>query len=77
VATASYNPALFNELLRGHLRFLAKHRGERAAERARRLLLVALRLRGLIYRGERGAMYRRGARWLASGKPAKLLAEAR
>jgi N-acetylglucosaminyl-diphospho-decaprenol L-rhamnosyltransferase len=74
VFTASYNPALFNELLRGHLRFLAKHRGERATERARRLLLVALRLRGLFVRGERGAMYRRGARWLASGTSAKLLA---
>jgi N-acetylglucosaminyl-diphospho-decaprenol L-rhamnosyltransferase len=77
VFTASYNPALFNELVRGHLRFLAKHRGERATERARRLLLVALRLRGLFVRGERGAMYRRSARWLASGTSAKLLAEGR
>jgi GT2 family glycosyltransferase len=77
VFTASYNPALFNDLLRGHLRFFSKHRGERAAERARRLLLVALRLRGLVFRGERGAMYRRAARWLASGTSAKLLAEGR
>jgi N-acetylglucosaminyl-diphospho-decaprenol L-rhamnosyltransferase len=75
VFTASYNPALFNELLRGHLRFFAKHRGTRAAEWARRMLLVALGLRGLVFRGERGAMYRRGARWLASGTAAKLLAE--
>src|SRR5918999_2209188 len=77
VFTASYNPALFNELVRGHLRFLAKHRGKRAAERARRLLLVAVRLRGLVFRGERGAMYRRAARFLASGPAEKLLAEGR
>ena len=77
VFTASYNPALFNELLRGHLRFFAKHRGERSAERARRLLLVALRLRGFVFRGERGAMYRRGARWLASGSAHALLADRR
>jgi N-acetylglucosaminyl-diphospho-decaprenol L-rhamnosyltransferase len=77
VFTASYNPALFNELVRGHLRFFAKHRGERAAERARLLLLTAVRLRGLLFRGEKGAMYRRSARFLASGSVAKLLAERR
>jgi N-acetylglucosaminyl-diphospho-decaprenol L-rhamnosyltransferase len=77
VFSASYNPALFNELLRGDLRFLAKHRGGQAAERARRLLLVALRLRGLVFRGERGAMYRRAARFLSSGSVAQLLAEGR
>jgi N-acetylglucosaminyl-diphospho-decaprenol L-rhamnosyltransferase len=77
VFTASYNPSLFNELVRGHLRFLAKHRGARAAERARRLLLVALGLRGLVFRGERGAMYQRAARFLASGTARQLLAEGR
>jgi GT2 family glycosyltransferase len=77
VFTASYNPSLFNELVRGHLRFLAKHRGAAAAERARRLLLVALRLRGLLFRGEKGAMYRRAARFLASGRAKQLLAEGR
>jgi N-acetylglucosaminyl-diphospho-decaprenol L-rhamnosyltransferase len=77
VFTASYNPALFNDLVRGQLRFLAKHRGARTAERARRLLLVALRLRGLLFRGERGAMYRRAARFLASARAVNLLAERR
>jgi N-acetylglucosaminyl-diphospho-decaprenol L-rhamnosyltransferase len=77
VFTASYNPSLFNELVRGHLRFLAKHRGARAAERARRLLLVALRLRGIVIRGEKGAMYGRAARFLASGSAQQLLAEGR
>jgi GT2 family glycosyltransferase len=77
VFTASYNPALFNEIVRGHLRFLAKHRGAAAAERARRLLLVALRLRGLLFRGEKGAVYRRAARFLASGRTQQLLAEGR
>jgi N-acetylglucosaminyl-diphospho-decaprenol L-rhamnosyltransferase len=77
VFTASYNPALFNELVRGHLRFFAKHRGEHAAERARRLLLVSLCLRGVLFPGDRGAMYRRAARFLASGPASKLLAEGR
>jgi N-acetylglucosaminyl-diphospho-decaprenol L-rhamnosyltransferase len=77
VFTASYNPSLFNELVRGHLRFLAKHRGARAAERARRLLLAALRLRGLVYRGEKGATYQRAAHFLASRTTQQLLAEGR
>jgi N-acetylglucosaminyl-diphospho-decaprenol L-rhamnosyltransferase len=77
VFTASYSPSLFNELVRGHLRFLAKHRGARAAERARRLLLVALRLRGILYRGEKGEMYQRAARFLASGSAHQLLVEGR
>jgi hypothetical protein len=34
------------------------------APRARRLLLVALRLRGMVFRGERGRMYRDAARSL-------------
>ena len=37
---------MFREQVRGHIRFLDKHRGRREAERARRLLLVSLRLRG-------------------------------
>jgi N-acetylglucosaminyl-diphospho-decaprenol L-rhamnosyltransferase len=74
VYAASHKGRMFVENLRGQLRFLRKHRGERYAERARRLLLAALRLRGAVVRGERGAMYRDGARWLASGSVADLLA---
>jgi N-acetylglucosaminyl-diphospho-decaprenol L-rhamnosyltransferase len=74
---ASYNPALFQELLRSHLRFLAKHRGTDVAERARRLLLVALRVRGVLFRGRRRPMYRNAARWLASGSAAALIDERR
>jgi N-acetylglucosaminyl-diphospho-decaprenol L-rhamnosyltransferase len=71
--TSSANPAMFRHLVRGHLRFLAKHRGAREAERARRVMLVALRLRGLVFRGERGRAYREAARWLRSGGVASLL----
>ena len=73
VYAASHKGRLFVENLRGQLRFLRKHRGIAYAERARRLLLVALRLRGLVVRGERGRMYRDGARWLASGGVGDLL----
>src|SRR5918999_4722174 len=77
VIGAAYNPSLFDELVRAHLRYFAKHRGLREAERLRRLLLVALRLRGGVFRGERGTMYRRAARRLASGSAETLLAAGR
>jgi GT2 family glycosyltransferase len=75
VGGAAHGGRMYRENLKGHLRFLAKHRGERDAARARRLLLVALRLRGLLFRGSRGATYREAAAWLASGDVATLLAE--
>jgi len=74
VYAASHKGRLFVEIQRGHLRFLAKHRGTAYAERARLLLLAALRLRGVLFRGERGAMYREAAAWLASGSVRELLA---
>jgi N-acetylglucosaminyl-diphospho-decaprenol L-rhamnosyltransferase len=64
VAGASHGGRMFDENVRGHLRYLRKHRGEAYAARARRLLLWALRLRGLLFRGERGRMYRQAARML-------------
>ena len=73
VRGASHAGRLYRENLRGHLRFFWKHRGPREAERARRLLLVAVRLRGIIFRGERGHGYRETASWLASGNVAELL----
>jgi hypothetical protein len=66
VGGASHGGRMYVENLRGHLRFLAKHRGQREAERARRLLLWSLRLRSVIFRGERGRAYGEGVRFLAS-----------
>ena len=73
VYAASHKGLLFVENLRGQLRFLRKHRGEAYAERARRLLLAALRVRGALARGDRGRMYREGASWLSSGPVGDLL----
>jgi GT2 family glycosyltransferase len=73
VYAASHKGRMFVENLRGQLRFLRKHRGDAYAERARRLLLAALRLRGALSRGDRGRMYREGASWLASGRIGDLL----
>jgi N-acetylglucosaminyl-diphospho-decaprenol L-rhamnosyltransferase len=73
VGGASHGGRLFRENVRGHLRFLAKHRGISYAERARRLLGFALRLRTLLFRGERGEMYREAASWLSSGRVPELL----
>jgi hypothetical protein len=73
VGGASHGGRMFRENVRGHLRFLAKHRGAGYADRARLLLLVALRLRGALFRGERGRMYREAAEWLGSGRVPELL----
>ncbi|HXG75773.1 MAG TPA: glycosyltransferase family 2 protein, partial [Gaiellaceae bacterium] len=61
VGGAAHGGRLYRENLRGHLLFLWKHRGPRAAERARRLLVAALRLRGALFRGPRGRAYREAA----------------
>src|ERR671931_1355996 len=58
VGGASHAGRLYRENLRGHLRFFWKHRGPRQAERARRLLLTAVRIRSVLYRGDRGSTYR-------------------
>jgi GT2 family glycosyltransferase len=73
VGGASHGGTLFAENVRGHLRFLAKHRGPREAERGRRLLLAGVRLRLLLFRGDRRRSYREAARWLSSGKAGSLL----
>ena len=64
---------MYREQLRGHLLFLAKHQSLYRAERARRMLVRALRLRALLLRGERAATYRRAAAWLASGNAKALI----
>ena len=73
VGGASHGGLLYRENLRGHLRFLAKHRGLRSAERARRLLRIALVVRGRVFGGERGRMYRDAATWLGTGDVPHLL----
>jgi GT2 family glycosyltransferase len=73
VGGATHGGRLFRENVRGHLRFLAKHRGVGYAERARRLLRGSLLLRGALFRGERGAQYREVAAWLGSGRMPELL----
>jgi GT2 family glycosyltransferase len=69
----NWNP-MFREQVRGHLRFLAKHHGEREAERGRRLLQVSLRLRGWLFPGDRGRVYAETARWLSGSSVEELLA---
>ncbi len=64
---------MYREQLRGHLRFLAKHEGLREAERARRLLLASMRLRSVVFRGERRRTAAEAARWLSRSKTRDLL----
>jgi N-acetylglucosaminyl-diphospho-decaprenol L-rhamnosyltransferase len=66
----------FREQLRGHVRFFAKHRGMKEAERVRRLLIAGLRLRSWLMPGRRST-YREAAGWLASTPTAALLESSR
>jgi hypothetical protein len=77
VSGAAHGGRMFKENVRSHLRFFLKHHGSRAADRARRLMLWALRLRGVVFRGDRGRMYRDTASWLASGSASQLVDEPR
>jgi GT2 family glycosyltransferase len=70
VGGASHGGRMYVENLRGHLRWFAKHRGAKDAERARKLLLWSLRLRALVLRRDD---YREGVRFLSSGNARSLL----
>jgi N-acetylglucosaminyl-diphospho-decaprenol L-rhamnosyltransferase len=64
---------MHRELLRSELRYFAKHGNLARAERARRMLLWACRLRGVVFRGERATAYRAAAGWLGSASAPELL----
>jgi N-acetylglucosaminyl-diphospho-decaprenol L-rhamnosyltransferase len=64
---------MYREQLRSHLRFQAKHHGRGAAERARRVMLWAMRLRALVFLGERRQLSREAASFLAEGDVPALL----
>jgi N-acetylglucosaminyl-diphospho-decaprenol L-rhamnosyltransferase len=64
---------LYREQLRGHLRFLAKHRGLTEAEQARWLLLVAMLLRSVVFTGDRRKTSFAAARWLFRSSARQLL----
>ena len=70
VGGATHGGRMYVENLRGHLRWFAKHRGPKAAERVRLLLLWSLRLRALVLRRE---AYREGIRFLSSGDAETLI----
>ena len=62
---------MYREQLRGHLLFLAKHRGMRQAELARRVLLVSPRVRAV--RSPTSRTFSDAASWLASGDAGSLI----
>jgi N-acetylglucosaminyl-diphospho-decaprenol L-rhamnosyltransferase len=76
-STAQAWSPMYREQLRSHLRFLAKHHGLEQAERARRLLVVAMRARAVVFavvgQPERRRMSREAASWLKSGNAESLL----
>ena len=72
-ATRHEQAAMYREQVRSHLRLLAKRRGDQAAERARRFLGIALRVRGLLSARSRRPLYRDTATWLRSADARELL----
>ena len=73
-STSQHWSPMFREQVRGHLRFLAKHHGAREGERGRKLLRASLRLRGILFPGDRGRTYAETARWLGGSSLEELLA---
>ena len=67
---AVHGGRMFRENVRGHLRFLAKHEGARAAARARWIIFV-----GCLLRVVRDRQFLHIARWLASKPVPELLRE--
>jgi N-acetylglucosaminyl-diphospho-decaprenol L-rhamnosyltransferase len=76
-STAQAWPRMYREQLRSHLRFLAKHRGLERAERARRLLVAAMRARAVVFaivgQPARRRISGEAASWLQSGNVDSLL----
>jgi len=76
-STAAVWPSMYREQLRSHLRFLAKHHGLQEAERARKLLAAAMRIRALVFgilrRTERRALSLDAVAWLRSGDTSAVL----
>lgn len=80
VGGASTTPvwnSMYREQLRSHLRFLTKHRGPHTAERMRKVLMWSMRLRTIVFRGERSRLSGDTARWLASASAIDLIAQPR
>jgi GT2 family glycosyltransferase len=73
VGGAAHGGRLFRENVSGHLRYLSLHGRPGEAERARRLLRASLLVRGRLYRGERGRLYRDVAAWLGTGEAESLV----
>jgi GT2 family glycosyltransferase len=74
-STAPVAQAMYLEQLRSHLRFLDKHDGRQTAERVRRMLIWAMRLRALVFRSKRRRLSLAAARWAASGNVSTLLSK--
>jgi N-acetylglucosaminyl-diphospho-decaprenol L-rhamnosyltransferase len=70
VGGASHGGRMYVENVRGHLRWFAKHRGVREAERVRKLLLWSLRARVVVLRREHD---REAVRFLSSGHARTLI----
>jgi N-acetylglucosaminyl-diphospho-decaprenol L-rhamnosyltransferase len=74
VGGAAHGGRLFRENVSGLLRYLSLHGKPGDAEHARKLLRASLLVRGRLYRGDRGRLYREVAAWLGSADAESLIA---
>jgi N-acetylglucosaminyl-diphospho-decaprenol L-rhamnosyltransferase len=66
-------PRSYRRQLAGHLRYIRKHRGHKAAEWSRLVLIVSVGVRALVCRGEARAAARSAFRWLRRHRVVNLL----
>jgi GT2 family glycosyltransferase len=64
-SSRQYADEMYQALMRSHLLVLAKHRGRAVAQRARRLVALAMRLRATVHRGASGRRFAATAAALA------------
>jgi GT2 family glycosyltransferase len=62
--------ALYQRQLANHVRLMALRHGTRAGRRTQRLIVLALRIRALVFRGERAAAFRAGIAAVRAEDPA-------
>lgn len=73
VGQASHGGRMVREIARSNLLYIEKHRGSRAAERCRRVMVLGIAIRAMFHRGEKRAANREALRWLRSGAASQLV----
>jgi len=77
VGEASHGGRMVQEIARSNLLYMAKYRGNRAAEISRHVMAAGVAIRALLYRGPKKRANWLAFRWLRSGSASELVTDAR